>query len=91
MEDGGHDAMNDTRPVHRVYVNGFFMDKTEVTNAEFAAFVKATGYVTIAERKPLQKSFPGVPEEDLIAVQLYLHHHGTTDLSNTSAMVELYT
>src|SRR6478752_2460151 len=31
MEDGGHDAMNDTRPVHRVYVKGYFMDKTEVT------------------------------------------------------------
>ena len=33
----------DARPVHRVYVDGFWMDETEVTNEQFAAFVKATG------------------------------------------------
>jgi formylglycine-generating enzyme required for sulfatase activity len=40
------------RPAHRVHVNGFWMDVTEVTNAEFAKFVEATGYVTTAERQP---------------------------------------
>src|SRR5215471_13120038 len=35
----------DSQPVHRVYVDGFWMDKTEVTNEEFEKFVKATGYV----------------------------------------------
>ena len=40
------------RPAHRVRVDGFWMDVTEVTNAEFARFVEATGYVTTAERKP---------------------------------------
>jgi formylglycine-generating enzyme required for sulfatase activity len=40
MMDGGHESMNDARPVHRVHVPGFFMDATEVTNKEFAAFVK---------------------------------------------------
>jgi formylglycine-generating enzyme required for sulfatase activity len=40
----------DAQPIHRVRVGGFFMDATEVTTAEFAAFVKATGYVTVAER-----------------------------------------
>jgi len=35
-----------------VQVSAFYMDKTEVTNEQFAAFVKATGYITIAERKP---------------------------------------
>src|SRR6476646_6664329 len=44
MMDGGHEGMGDSRPVHRVRVNGFFMDETEVTNKEFAAFVTATGY-----------------------------------------------
>src|SRR5262249_40636528 len=39
-------------PVHQVAVSGFWMDKTEVTNAQFDAFVKATGYVTTAERPP---------------------------------------
>jgi formylglycine-generating enzyme required for sulfatase activity len=38
--------------VHRVVVDGFFMDRDVVTNAEFAAFVAATGYVTVAERAP---------------------------------------
>ncbi|MBL8957400.1 MAG: formylglycine-generating enzyme family protein [Myxococcaceae bacterium] len=41
---------DDSRPVHRVRVRGFFIDATEVTNAEFARFVAATGYVTTAER-----------------------------------------
>ena len=67
MKDGGHEKMNDARPVHRVFVNPFYMDETEVTNAQFAAFVKATGYITIAEQKPGTEEFPGVPEEKLIA------------------------
>ena len=41
-----------TRPEHEVEVDGFWMDETEVTNAQFAEFVEATGYVTIAEQKP---------------------------------------
>ena len=41
----------DASPIHRVYVDGFYMDKTEVTNEQFEAFVKATGYVTLAEKK----------------------------------------
>ncbi|MFM8584301.1 MAG: SUMF1/EgtB/PvdO family nonheme iron enzyme, partial [Planctomycetaceae bacterium] len=40
----------DERPVHAVEVSGFWLDATEVTNAEFARFVRATGYVTDAER-----------------------------------------
>ena len=46
MDDVGMKATLDSRPIHRVYVDGFFMDKTDVTNAEFEKFVKATGYVT---------------------------------------------
>jgi formylglycine-generating enzyme required for sulfatase activity len=57
----------DARPVHLVKVDGFWMDQTEVTNRRFAAFVEATGYVTVAERKPDPKDFPGVPEEKLFA------------------------
>ena len=41
----------DALPIHRVYVDGFWMDATDVTNAEFEKFVKATGYVTIAETR----------------------------------------
>ena len=50
------------RPAHHVRVDGFWMDATEVTNAEFAKFVEATGYITIAERQPdweeLKKQLP---------------------------------
>lgn len=66
MDGGGDHGMDDARPVHRVYVDGFYMDATEVTNAQFAAFVKATGYVTFSERKPNPADFPGVPEEQLV-------------------------
>jgi sulfatase modifying factor 1 len=64
---GGPDTMDDARPVHRVYVDGFWMDATEVTNAEFARFVAATGYVTYSERQPRAEDYPGVPAEKLVA------------------------
>ena len=48
----------DALPIHRVYVDGFWMDATDVTNAEFEKFVQATGYVTIAERTPTKEEFP---------------------------------
>ena len=57
----------DAVPVHRVYVDGFWMDQTEVTNAQFAKFVEATGYVTVAETKPTQEEFPTAPPENLVA------------------------
>src|SRR5438067_2414370 len=57
----------DARPWHRVDVDGFWMDKTELTNEQFEKFVKATGYVTIAERKPTKEQFPTAPEENLVA------------------------
>src|SRR5882762_560169 len=67
MNEVGMQATADSRPIHRVYVDGFFMDKTDVTNAQFAEFVKATGYVTIAEKTPTQAEFPGAPRENLVA------------------------
>ena len=67
MNDVGMQATRDSRPIHRVYVNGFWMDKTDVTNEEFAKFVKATVYVTVAERKPKAEDFPGAPPENLVA------------------------
>jgi len=62
-------ASPDEYPKHKVTVDGFWMDKTEVTNAEFARFVNATHYVTTAERKPdwneLKKELPpGTPKPD---------------------------
>jgi len=62
----GMQATIDSRPVHRVYVDGFWMDATEVTNEEFSHFVQATGYVTAAERPLRPGDFPGVPVSDLL-------------------------
>jgi sulfatase modifying factor 1 len=67
MDEVGMKATFDARPIHRVYVDGFYLDKTDVTNAQFAEFVKATGYVTVAERTPRPEDFPGAPPENLIA------------------------
>jgi len=67
IEQVGMHAAADARPIHRVYVDGFWMDKTDVTNEEFARFAKATGYVTTAERKPTAEEFPGAPPENLVA------------------------
>jgi len=60
-------ARPDEAPVHRVRVGGFWMDAAEVTNAQFRAFVEATGYVTTAERpvnwEELRKQLaPGTPK-----------------------------
>lgn len=63
----GMQATADSRPVHRVAVDGFWMDSTEVTNEQFAEFVAATGYVTVAERTPRPEDFPGAPPENLVS------------------------
>jgi formylglycine-generating enzyme required for sulfatase activity len=63
----GMQATEDSRPIHRVRVKGFWMDRTELTNRQFAAFVKATGYVTVAERVPSAEDFPDAPPENLVA------------------------
>jgi sulfatase modifying factor 1 len=53
---------DDEKPAHEVRVDGFWMDATEVTNAQFRKFVEATGYVTTAERKPsLEEIMSQVP------------------------------
>ncbi len=62
-------AADDEYPKHKVSVNGFWIDAIEVTNAAFAKFVKATGYITTAERKAdwneLKKQVPpGTPKPD---------------------------
>ncbi len=59
-------GMPDALPVHLVSVAGFWMDRTPVTNRDFAAFVKATRYVTMAERRPDPRDFPGVPADKLV-------------------------
>ena len=67
MGSEGEHALPAERPAHLVDVDGFFIDVHTVTNAEFRAFVAATGYVTVAERAPdaealLSQLPPGTPE-----------------------------
>ena len=69
MGGDNNQASADEFPKHKVRVKPFWIDLTEVTNAQFRAFVDATGYITVAERKPdweeLKKSLPpGTPKPD---------------------------
>ncbi|HZY81707.1 MAG TPA: formylglycine-generating enzyme family protein [Cyclobacteriaceae bacterium] len=76
------DAYSHERPAHKVHVDGFWMKATEVTNAEFRKFVNATGYKTIAERKPtweelkkgLPPGTPQPPDSILIPGSLVFYH-----------------
>src|SRR5262245_52959517 len=66
MGSAGKALPRSEQPAHEVRVDGFWMDETEVTNAQFRAFVEATGYVTTAEKKPdweslKRQSPPGTP------------------------------
>ena len=60
-------AMKDALPQHEVRVESFWMDATEVTNAQYEAFVQASGYLTLAEKPLDPQDYPGVPEENLVA------------------------
>ena len=64
----------DETPAHAVTLDGYWMDETEVTNAQFTEFVAATGYVTVAEKKVNREDLAGqvpdvasIPEENLVA------------------------
>jgi formylglycine-generating enzyme len=67
LPHGGTNPMADARPIHRVRVDGFWIDRFEVTNDQFAEFVTATRYVTVAERAPTAEEFPDAPKENLVA------------------------
>jgi formylglycine-generating enzyme required for sulfatase activity len=84
-------ASADEYPKHKVSIKGFYIDVTEVTNAQFKQFVKATGYVTTAEQKPdwniLKKQLPpGTPKpaaDVLVAASLvFVPAKGPVDINN---------
>lgn len=63
---GSTNGQTDEVPLHRVVLDGFWMDRTEVTNRAFAKFVEATGFKTVAEKQLMPKDVPyfqGVPPE----------------------------
>ena len=63
---GSEDFYPDEGPIRQVEVDGFWISRFTVTNAQFASFVEATGYVTEAERRPDPALFPGAAPEDLV-------------------------
>ncbi len=64
---GSDDHYPEEAPTHMVQVDGFWMDQTPVTNAQFQRFVEATGYVTLAERTPNAADYPGADPASLVA------------------------
>jgi len=73
------------RPAHRVSLDEFTIDLTPVTNAEYAAFVDDTDYVTIAERPLDPAEFPGAPAENLVpGSMVFTGTRGPVDLRHLS-------
>ena len=73
------------RPVHRVTVDGFWIDRYPVTNERFARFVEETGYTTFAETPPNPDDYPGALPEMMFAGSLvFVQPSGPVDLSNSA-------
>ena len=70
-------------PAHRVAVDGFWIDRFQVTNDEFARFVAETGHVTVAERPPNPEDYPGAKPELLVpASSVFVQPREPVDLAN---------
>ncbi|MCA0270979.1 MAG: formylglycine-generating enzyme family protein [Proteobacteria bacterium] len=78
---GSNNHYPEEAPVHREAVDGFWIDRTPVTNRAFAAFVAATGYVTTAERQPDPADYPDAepsalaPGSLVFAAPAVVHDH----------------
>jgi sulfatase modifying factor 1 len=73
------------RPVHRVAVDGFWIDQHPVTVAEFRRFVKATGYATVAERPPDPSEYPDADPDLLVPGSLvFCKTAGRVDLRDVT-------
>jgi len=80
---GSDEFYPEERPVHPVRVDGFWMDEHPVTVAQFRRFVKATGYVTLAERPLDPADFPGSDRSVLVPGALVFHRtRGPVDLND---------
>ncbi len=64
---GSDDHYPEEAPAHKVSVDAFWIDPTPVTNRQFKYFVRKTGYVTLAEKRPNPKDYPGARPEMLFA------------------------
>jgi formylglycine-generating enzyme required for sulfatase activity len=82
---GSDNHYREEAPAHRVTVDGFWMDRTPVTNRQFAEFVAETGHVTFAEKAPDPKDYPGALPDMLYAGSLvFVPRRGRVDLGDWS-------
>jgi len=80
---GSEDFYPEERPVHRVAVDGFWMDERPVTAADFRRFVRETGHVTVAERPLDPEDYPEADPGALVPGSLVFHpSRGPVDLSD---------
>jgi formylglycine-generating enzyme len=80
---GSEDFYPEERPVREVAVDGFWMDRHVVTNAQFAHFASQTEYVTLAERPLNAADYPGAPAENLVPGSMLFHKTlAAVDLQN---------
>jgi sulfatase modifying factor 1 len=88
---GSNSHYPEEAPAHRVSVDGFWIDRCAVTNAQFAAFVADTGHVTVAERVPAAADYPGADPAKLRAASVVFvaprHRVDLTDHLNWWAFV----
>ena len=81
---GNYEPFSEEKYEHEVKLDGFWIDRHEVTNAQYAKFVSETGYVTVAEQKPKKEWFPpGFPEDQmLIGSAVFVSPKSTSNLNN---------
>jgi formylglycine-generating enzyme required for sulfatase activity len=80
---GSDDHYPEEAPAHRVSVDGFWMDRSPVTNARFGRFVEATGFRTLTETPPAPEDYPDAPPDLLYAGSLvFVQPPGPVDLSD---------
>jgi formylglycine-generating enzyme len=80
---GSDQHYDEERPAHVVSVDGFWMQKHQVTNAQYAEFVDATGYVTVAERPLNPDDYPGAPAENFVpGSMVFTRTAGPVDLKH---------
>ncbi|MFC6343276.1 SUMF1/EgtB/PvdO family nonheme iron enzyme, partial [Nocardioides hankookensis] len=82
---GSDDHYPEEAPTHQVRVGAFAIDAHQVTNAEFAEFVEATGYVTVAERPLDPADYPDAPADNLVpGSMVFVPTRGPVDLRHLS-------
>lgn len=86
LQMGSDDYYPDERPVHEREVASFWIDRYEVTNADYLRFVEDTGYVTVAERELDPSDFPGADPADLVpGAMVFTPTPGPVDLRDWRA------